>query len=181
MPLSTLPDSGGLAPESPRAPRAASLLDIRRRLDALRRCRARQARVARSNALLFAYLLRHGAPDPHQAIVLRWFLRHARLTAARHLPLPARVAVCARTSPVCWPHGTSRRAPLSGGWITGRWWHLNASFGATLTWTAPFDGSLLASSVSHVMVKKGVPLLWKIGFKFRRKQFLFAPLILFFQ
>ena len=79
---------GSLAPESPRDPRAASLLDIRRRLDALRRCRARQASVARSNALLFACLLRHGAPDPHQAIVLRWFLRHARLTAARHSPLP---------------------------------------------------------------------------------------------
>jgi hypothetical protein len=76
------------APQSPRDPRAASLLDIRRRLDALRRCRARQASVARSNALLFACLLRHGAPAPHQAIVLRWFVRHARLTAARHSPLP---------------------------------------------------------------------------------------------
>jgi hypothetical protein len=36
---------------------------------------------------LFACLLRHGAPDPHQAIVLRWFVRHARLTVARHSPL----------------------------------------------------------------------------------------------
>jgi hypothetical protein len=72
----------------PGDPRAASLLNIRRRLDALRRCRARQARVARSNALLFACLLHHGAPEPHQAIVLRWFVRHARLTAARHSPLP---------------------------------------------------------------------------------------------
>jgi len=79
---------GSPAPDSPGDPRAASLLDIRRRLDALRRCRARQAGVARSNALLFACLLRHGAPDPHQAIVLRWFVRHARLTAARHSPLP---------------------------------------------------------------------------------------------
>jgi hypothetical protein len=79
---------GNPAPQSPRDPRAASLLDIRRRLDALRRCRARQASVARSNALLFACLLRHGAPAPHQAIVLRWFVRHALLTAARHSPLP---------------------------------------------------------------------------------------------
>ena len=79
---------GSPASESPRDRRAASLLDIRRRLDALRRCRVRQASVARSNALLFACLLRHGAPDPHQAIVLRWFVRHARLTAARHSPLP---------------------------------------------------------------------------------------------
>jgi hypothetical protein len=79
---------GNPASESPRVPRAASLLDIRRRLDALFRCRVRQASVARSNALLFACLLRHGAPDPHQAIVLRWFVRHARLTAARHSPLP---------------------------------------------------------------------------------------------
>ena len=79
---------GSPAPDSPDDPRAASLLDIRRRLDALRRCRVRQASVARSNALLFACLLRHGAPEPHQAIVLRWFVRHARLTAARHSPLP---------------------------------------------------------------------------------------------
>jgi hypothetical protein len=48
------------------------LLDIRRRLD----------------ALLFTCLLRHGVPEPHQAIVLRWFVGHARLTAARHSPLP---------------------------------------------------------------------------------------------
>ena len=79
---------GGPAPDSPRDRRAASLLDIRRRLDTLRRCRVRQESVARSNALLFACLLRHGAPDAHQAIVLRWFVRHARLTAARHSPLP---------------------------------------------------------------------------------------------
>ena len=79
---------GSPAPDSPRDRRAASLLDIRRRLDALRRCRVRQESVARINALLFACLLRHCAPDPHQAIVLRWFVRHARLTAARHSPLP---------------------------------------------------------------------------------------------
>jgi hypothetical protein len=59
------------APESPGDPRAASLLDIRRRLDALGRCRARQASVARSNALLFACLLRHGAPDPQPSHRLR--------------------------------------------------------------------------------------------------------------
>ena len=88
MPLYTLPDAENRALQSPGAPRAASLLDIRLRLDALRGCRARQASVARSNALLFACLLRHGTPDPHQAIILRWFVRHARLTAARHSPLP---------------------------------------------------------------------------------------------
>ena len=79
---------GRAASEPPGDPRAASLLDIRRRLDALRRCRARQASIARSNALLFACLLRHGAPDPYQTIVLRWFVRHARLTATRHSPSP---------------------------------------------------------------------------------------------
>ena len=79
---------GSAASKAPSDPRAASLLDIRRQLDALRRCRARQASIARSNALLFACLLRHGAPDPYQTIVLRWFVRHARLTAARHSPSP---------------------------------------------------------------------------------------------
>jgi hypothetical protein len=60
---------GSPAPQSPRDPHAAPLLDIRRRLDALRRWRVRQASVARSNALLSACLLRHGAPARHQAIV----------------------------------------------------------------------------------------------------------------
>ena len=62
-------NSGGPAPGSPRDRRAASLLDIRRRLDALRRCRVRQESVARINALLFACLLRHCAPELNQAIV----------------------------------------------------------------------------------------------------------------
>jgi hypothetical protein len=146
---------GSPASKSARDPRAASLLDIRRRLDALRRCHARQASVARSNALLFACLLRHGAPDPHQAIVLRWFVRHARLTVARHSPLSrARRGLRLRVTGVLAAWHLAPRTVV--------WWldqHSSASFVAALTWTAPSGGWPPASSVSHGMVRSLLPAI----------------------
>jgi hypothetical protein len=127
---------GSPAPESPGDPRAVSLLDIRSRLDALRLCPSGQASVTRSNALLFACLLRHGAPDPHQTIVLRWFVRHAHLHCHEAFPLPrARRGLRKRVTGVLAVWHLAPRTVVWG-WITGGCWHLSASFVVALTWTA---------------------------------------------
>jgi hypothetical protein len=77
MPLATLLESG--VPLSSRRVIFAHLrlLDNRRLLDALRRCRAS---VARSNALLFDYLLRHGAPSTNHRFAM---VRSSRTSECR--------------------------------------------------------------------------------------------------